>query len=221
MASTTSAAAATNGASPAPRVAFLGPLGTYSHQAATDFFGPSCELVPQPRLADVFTAVSSSSATYGLVPIENSSFGPVAETTEQLRTTELSVRGMIALRIGHALLSSKEASGETEKVKRVYSHEQGIGQCATYLSTRYPSAEIVPVASTALAAQHAQSDPEALAICSEKCAEVYDLKVVDRNIQDAGVANTTRFIALSPSSVPLPSYYPVAQRKVLDRDPEQ
>ncbi|BGP15120.1 prephenate dehydratase [Rhodosporidiobolus nylandii] len=201
MASTTSAAAATNGASPAPRVAFLGPLGTYSHQAATDFF-------------DVFTAVSSSSATYGLVPIENSSFGPVAETTEQLRTTELSVRGMIALRIGHALLSSKEASGETEKVKRVYSHEQGIGQCATYLSTRYPSAEIVPVASTALAAQHAQSDPEALAICSEKCAEVYDLKVVDRNIQDAGVAAMSRApSAFTPSDPSTSSARPTAARK--------
>lgn len=78
-------------------------------------------------VADVFTAVSSGSASYGVVPIENSSFGPVAETTEQLRTTELSVRGMLALRIGHALMASRKA--EKGKLKRVFSHEQVRGAC--------------------------------------------------------------------------------------------
>ena len=71
---------------------------------------------------DVFTAVSTSTATYGVVPIENSSFGPVAETTEQLRTAELALRGMTALRIGHALLASKQATEAPPR--RVYSHEQ-------------------------------------------------------------------------------------------------
>ncbi|GAA5914728.1 hypothetical protein JCM6882_002725 [Rhodosporidiobolus microsporus] len=223
--SSASSSAAINGTA-RPRVAFLGPLGTYSHQAATEFFGDECDLLPQPTIADVFTAVSSPSSpsaqrpTFGLVPIENSSFGPVAETSDQLRTTALSVRGMIALRVGHALLASKEAKGDTEGVKRVYSHEQGIGQCSRYLSTRYPLATVVPVASTALAAQKAAADPDALAICSIKCAEVYDLAVVDTDIQDAGTVNTTRFIALSLSSVSLPPYYPVSQTKVLDPRPE-
>ncbi|GAA5844518.1 hypothetical protein JCM11251_004201, partial [Rhodosporidiobolus azoricus] len=124
--SSSSEAAGANG-SPRPRVAFLGPLGTYSHQAAIEFFGGECELLPQGTIADVFTTLSSSfpSASpspplFGLVPIENSSFGPVLETSDQLRTTQLSVRGMVALRVGHALLGSRERSG----VKRVYSHEQ-------------------------------------------------------------------------------------------------
>ncbi|GAA5970718.1 hypothetical protein JCM11641_007410 [Rhodosporidiobolus odoratus] len=207
-----------------PRVAFLGPLGTYSHQATTDFFGTDCELAPQSRIADVFTALSPASTSrceFGLVPIENSSFGPVEETMERLRSTDLSVRGMTSLRVGHALLASKEAPWEKSRMKRVYSHEQGIGQCKRYLANSYPFIEIIQVASTALAAQHAASDPEALAICSHKCAEVYDLDVVDTDIQDAGAANTTRFIALSPSHVPLPPCYPVNRKKILDFQKEE
>ncbi|GAA6046413.1 hypothetical protein JCM3770_004906 [Rhodotorula araucariae] len=217
MAPDSTASAADRGVPP-PRVAFLGPLGTYSHQATSDFFG-TCELVPQTRIADVFAAVSSGLTPFGLVPIENSSFGNVAETMEQLRTTALSVRGMIALRIGHALLASRRA--EKGKMKRVYSHEQGIGQCRGYLAERYPGAEIIPVNSTAQAAQEAFDDPEALAICSLKCAEVYDLDIVDKDIQDAGATNTTRFVVLAPSTVPLPPYYPMTRLGKLDEQTEQ
>ncbi|GAA6033629.1 hypothetical protein JCM8097_004357 [Rhodosporidiobolus ruineniae] len=225
MASTSSALSPTasktnsSSSSPRPRVAFLGPLGTYSHQAATDFFGFEVDLVPQARIADVFQATSSSSTAFGLVPLENSSFGPVAETMDSLRTTRLSARGMTSLRVGHALLGAQGRVGEGE-VKRVYSHEQAIGQCRAYLASHYPSASILPVASTALAAQKAAQDLEALAICSLMCAEVYGLEVVDRDIQDSA-ANTTRFLALSLPDVPLPSKYPVKPTRVLDLDPEQ
>ncbi|SGY79665.1 BQ5605_C008g05191 [Microbotryum silenes-dioicae] len=211
--------------STAPRIAFLGPLGTYSHQATTDFFGNDCKLAPQERIIDVFSNVASTSASFGVVPIENSSIGIVHETMQALRTTELSVRGMIGLKVGHALLSrpfandedskSRNLSGDEEKrkrYKRVYSHEQGIGQCVSYLQTNYPRAQIIPVNSTALAAQKVLQDPpeESLAICSIKCAEVYGLRVVDRDIQDGGSANTTRFIVLSLGSTPLPEPYPIA-----------
>ncbi|GAA5841431.1 hypothetical protein JCM11251_007137, partial [Rhodosporidiobolus azoricus] len=94
-----------------------------------------------------------------------------------------------------------------------------IGQCTHYLSTHYPTASLVRVASTALAAQHAAADPEALAVCSITCKEVYGLEVVDTEIQDAGTVNTTRFIALSHPSVPLAPCYPVTQTKVLDARP--
>ncbi|GAA5994319.1 prephenate dehydratase PHA2 [Rhodotorula paludigena] len=208
MATPSAAAVSASSAAP-PRVAFLGPLGTYSHQATTDFFGP-CELVPRTRIADVFTAVSTSAAAFGVVPIENSSFGPVAETMEQLRTTQLSLRGMTALRIGHALLANKKA--DLNQMKRVYSHEQGLGQCREYLGRRYPGIEIIPVNSTAQAAQEAVNDLQSLAVCSLKCAEVYDLLAVDTDIQDAGATNTTRFIVLAPSDVALPSRYPASQR---------
>ncbi|GAA5964836.1 hypothetical protein JCM3765_005797 [Sporobolomyces pararoseus] len=203
------------------RISFLGPLGTYSHQAATDFFGtdPNFELLPVERIADVFGSVSSSSSEFGIVPIENSSFGPVIETSDQLRSTSLSVRGMIRLKIGHSLLSSQGVARDEEgkrKMKRVYSHEQGIGQCRGYIHRNYPQVEIVPVNSTAKAAQQVLQDPEGLAICSLKCAEVYGLDVVDTDIQDAGFSNTTRFICLSKPDRTLPERYPVERPKLLD-----
>ncbi|GAA5844006.1 hypothetical protein JCM9279_003701 [Rhodotorula babjevae] len=219
MASASTSAAASRSSPPPPRVAFLGPLGTYSHQATTDFFGGECDLVPQPRIADVFTAVSTGETAFGVVPIENSSFGQVVETMDQLRATELSVRGTTALRIGHALLASKRA--EKGQVKRVYSHEQGIGQCRSYLAQRYPDVAIVPVNSTAQAAREAANDVEGLAICSLKCAEVYGLAVVDTDIQDAGATNTTRFIVLAPSTVPLPLSYPASRPVERDEELEQ
>ncbi|GAA6059782.1 hypothetical protein JCM10212_003677 [Sporobolomyces blumeae] len=199
---------------PPLRIAFLGPLGTYSHQAATDFFGNGVELAPVERIADVFTAVATSNVPFGVVPIENSSFGPVVETQDELRTTRLCVRGMVQLKIGHSLLGRKgvprEGAGRTT-VRRVYSHEQAIGQCRSYLGERYPQAEIIPVTSTAKAAQQAASEPEALAICSLKCAEVYNLDVIDTDIQDAGYSNTTRFVALSRIDTPLPAEYPLSR----------
>ena len=166
---------------------------------------------------DVFNSVSSSETPFGLVPIENSSIGDVKETMDAIRTTNLCVRGMTSLKIGHALLGSKEGKRKAE-VKRVYSHEQvssssaegssveeltclsipqGLGQCLGYLARLYPQAEIVPVNSTAKAAQEALEDEEALAICSIKCAEVYGLDVVDRNIQDGGAGKPVRLFERS------------------------
>ncbi|GAA5927249.1 prephenate dehydratase PHA2 [Sporobolomyces koalae] len=204
----------TSDAAPSPplRIAFLGPLGTYSHQAATEFFGNESELVPVARISDVFASVERRECEFGVVPIENSSFGPVIETANELRTTTTSVRGMIQLKIGHALLSKRGVAATDEgkqSMKRVYSHEQGIGQCRKYISERYPQAKVVPVNSTAKAAQEAVNDPSGLAICSLKCAEVYDLDVVDTDIQDAGFSNTTRFIALSLPHVTMDSRYPI------------
>ncbi|ORY91558.1 Prephenate dehydratase [Leucosporidium creatinivorum] len=189
------------------RVAFLGPLGTYSHQATNNFFG-DCSLVPCDRIVDVFTSVSSSSTPFGIVPIENSSIGDVKETMDALRATTLCVRGMTSLKIGHALLGL-EVGMRQELVKRVYSHEQGLGQCVEYLALRYPGAQIIPVNSTAKAAQEAAEDEEALAICSIKCAEVYGLEVVDTDIQDGGETNTTRFVVISQASTPLPDEFPI------------
>jgi prephenate dehydratase len=175
----------------------------------------------------VFTSVSSSSTPFGLAPIENSSIGDVKETMDALRATTLCVRGMTSLKIGHALLGRKGGKRD-DSVKKVYSHEQvsraagevegaaaakgkgklivrfeqGLGQCVGYLARRYPRAEIIPVNSTAKAAQEAAEDEEALAICSIKCAEVYDLEVVDTDIQDGGASE---LIVLPLSSRDRPS----------------
>lgn len=155
----------------------------------------------------MFEVVENSSAHYGVVPIDNSTIGPVLETMAALRSTKLSVRGMTALKIGHALLARGDVNLAT--VERVYSHEQvscadgranlifrtdprgpfatqGIGQCVGYLAKEYPKVKVVEVNSTAKAAQEAAKDQQGLAICSPKCAQVYGLSVVQTDIQDGG-----------------------------------
>merc|ERR1711939_192292 len=131
---------------PPPHVAFLGPLGTYTHQAAEDFFGNSPTFAACQTITDVFKAVEGAECSYGVVPIENSTAGAVRETTEALRSTVLAVRGMTKLRISHALLASRGM--DVANVKRIYSHEQGLAQCARYLSSRFPSAELFKCDST-------------------------------------------------------------------------
>ncbi|KAK4057837.1 prephenate dehydratase [Microbotryomycetes sp. JL221] len=203
-------------------VACLGPLGTYSHQATTNFFGQDATIHTCNEIADVFKAVERGTTRYGVVPIDNSSFGLVQETSIQLKQTRLSVRAMTKLTIGHALMSKlKRTSRRTNthvkntsihhepNVERIYSHEQAIGQCQSYLNTYYPQAQIISVTSTAKAALEAQQDDKALAICSLKCSDVYNLHVVDMDIQDAGSANTTRFIVLSKHDDSLDDNYPV------------
>ena len=124
--------------------------------------------------------------------------------------------------------------GRTRRAVLTCARSQALGQCRRYLKERYPETEIVQVNSTAKAAQEAAQDPEGMAVCSYKCAEVYDLRVVDRDIQDAGesefavsgagttsyvanlpplplAANTTRFVVLSKASTTLPNAYPVSQ----------
>ncbi|KAK4055594.1 prephenate dehydratase [Microbotryomycetes sp. JL201] len=218
----------------AVKVACLGPLGTYSHQATTEFFGDDSDLSTCNEIADVFKAVESRAVRYGVVPIENSSFGPVQETMARLRSTRLSVRGMTKLKIGHALMSNTprvkrprsaahdahesqknsvapdQSPNSSVPVLRIYSHEQAIGQCKGYLARYYDGAQIVSVTSTAKAALLAKDDNQALAVCSLKCAQVYQLHVIDTDIQDAGADNTTRFIVLSQPGDELDSRFPLS-----------
>ena len=154
---------------------------------------------------DIFHAVLTGTSRYGVAPIENSTNGPVKETQDCLKKHHGKVHELerIKLRIGHSLLCSHQAAAPVE---RIYSHEQvscvphgldpahaqwialsssqGIGQCRRYLQDRYPSAKISEVNSTAAAAELASKDVHALAVCSLLCAEVYDLAVVDTDIQD-------------------------------------
>lgn len=185
-------------------VAFLGPLGTYSHQATKDLFSPD-EYTYQPcsTISDVFQHVEGGDATYGVVPIENSSFGSVTETVELLRTGNLVNIGETTLQIGHALMGNKDL--DIQSVNRVLSHEQGLGQCAGYIKRKFPRAEPTKCTSTAQAAVTARDDPTAVAICSPLCAEVYGLKVIESNIQDAGKDNETKFIVLSSQFNSAPS----------------
>ena len=174
------------------RVSFLGPKATYSHLAAMQQFGLSAELRPESSIAAIFDDVEKGRALYGVVPVENSTEGVVTHTLDTFVESELKIGAEILLPISHDLLSR---TGAMNGIQKVYSHPQALGQCRKWLQANLPSVPLVDVASTALAAQIAGSDPNAAAIASEFAGSLYDLKVVQHRIEDQA-HNVTRFLVI-------------------------
>lgn len=183
-------------------VAFLGPLGTYSHEATIEYFGTGAdiELRPCATIKDTFEAIKrrddGTQARYALVPLENSTYGPVLETTTLLFAAgdDVARLGRHTLTVRHVLVRKPGANGQVETI---YSHEQALGQCERYLRERYPKARKEQVASTAAAAQRVLEDESAAAICSSLAASVYGCDVIDTDIQDGGLSNRTAFLLIA------------------------
>lgn len=180
-----------------PRVAFLGPEHTYSHEAARMRFGSSVDFAPQPSFAAVFQAIENGRADFGVVPVENSTEGSVTLTLDLLIDTALVIIGEVLLPIRHSIMS---LSGEPGEVKRIVSHQQSLAQCRGYLSANFPNCETEAVASNALAAQRAAADGSIAAIASAAAGEAYGLKTIASNVQDVA-ANTTRFLVMGTRPV--------------------
>jgi chorismate mutase/prephenate dehydratase len=175
-----------------PRVAYLGPEHTYSHEAARGAFGGSVEFAPHPSFAAVFQEVQNGRADFGVVPIENSTEGQVKEVLDLLIDTPLVIISEILQPVRHVLMSR---DGDPLKVRRILSHQQSLGQCRVYLSSNFADRELEAVASNALAAQRAAQDESLGAIASRAAAEAYGLRVIAENIQDLA-QNTTRFLVI-------------------------
>ncbi|KAL7754451.1 prephenate dehydratase [Sorochytrium milnesiophthora] len=166
-------------------IAFLGPVGTHTHQAALTRFGDSVLYIPQDTIADIFTAVETGRASYGVVPFENSTFGSVSQTLDRFISSTAHVRGETYLQVHHNLM----ANSSVHAIKRVYSHPEAFG---------HPHVECVHVSSTAHAAMLAAKELHSAAICNTVCADLYGLDVVQQNIEDKS-DNTTRFFILAPT----------------------
>jgi chorismate mutase/prephenate dehydratase len=174
------------------KVIFFGAEATYSHLAAKEQFGSSAELQPASSIPAVFQEVAQDRATFGVVPIENSTEGVVAHTLDCLVETDLQICGEIFLDIHHNLLSQ---SGRSEDVRRIISHPQALAQCRSWLGAKFPKITIEEVASTAHAARAARSDASVAAISSALAREIYGLEFVARNIEDRS-NNITRFLVI-------------------------
>lgn len=179
-------------------IAFLGPDGTYTQTAALKHFGHSVSTLPLATIADVFNEVETGSASYGVVPIENSTEGIISHTLDQFITSELSVCGEVELRIHHCLMGK---GNELAGVKKIYSHRQSFGQCRRWLDTNLPGIERLEVSSNAEAARLAATEEGAVAIAGEIAAELYGLNIISRNIEDE-VNNTTRFLVIGNRVTP-------------------
>lgn len=179
-------------------IAYLGPEGTFSHEAALKHFGHSMVGKPMPALDEVFREVEAGSADYAVVPVENSTEGAVNYTLDLMLATPLRICGEVELRIHDHLMSR---ASDLDQVKRVYSHGQSLAQCREWLDRNLPAAERIAVNSNAEAASLSQEDSEAAAIAGISAAEIYELPVLARNIEDKP-DNTTRFLILGNCQVP-------------------
>lgn len=170
-------------------VAFLGPEGSYSHASMVKQFGSSAHPHPVSTIEDVFEAVEKGEANYGIVPVENSSEGVVKQTQNELIHSGLKVSGEVDMEIHHCLLSTNP---DIEQVKKVVAHPQALGQCEEWIKNNLPWAEIEAVDSNALAAKMAREDSSLAAIASEQAAQLYQLIVLEKHIEDFK-DNTTKF----------------------------
>lgn len=179
------------------RIAYLGPPGTFSYEAAREKFGESMEYHPMPEIRDVFLAVSRDHADYGVVPIENSTEGGVNATCDMLMESPLKICSEIFLPIHHNLL----AACPMEEIRLVVSHPMAIPQCRNWLAANLPGIPVEAVASTARAAERARDEKGLAAIASEAAAALYDLEILERCIED-NPNNMTRFIVIAHNDSP-------------------
>lgn len=182
------------------RVAFLGPDGTFSHQAATRQFGSQVDYVPVTNMRDVFTSTERGDTQFGVVPVENTIEGPITVTFDALVETDVTICSEIKLEISEHLMSR---TGKLEDIQRVASHPQPLAQCRGWLDANLHGIETIETTSTAAAAQLAHADEKVASIGSEVTAEVYDLLIVASGIEDHR-GNTTRFLVVGRET-PAPS----------------
>lgn len=178
-------------------VAYLGPQGTFTEAAALKRFGSAIQGQSCASIDDVFRAVESGSAHYGVVPVENSSEGAIGRSLDLLLQSTLQVCGEVTLPIHQCLLARHCEPGN---IKTVYSHPQSLGQCQDWLNTHLPHAARIPVASNAEAARLAAESPHSAAIAGSQAAARFGLSLCAENIEDEA-NNTTRFLVLGNQHV--------------------
>lgn len=181
------------------KIAYLGPEGTWTHQAAIKKFGHSVEYSSQPNFSDVFDQVTRRQASYGVVPIENSTEGAVSHTLDLFVDSPLHICAQILLRIENCLM----AAIPREQIKTLYSHPQVFGQCRGWIHKNFPDADLVEVSSTTKAAAIAKekSHEGAAALGGALAAEIHGLTLLENSIQDRAT-NTTRFLVIGEKTCP-------------------
>ena len=174
------------------RVAYLGPAGTFSEQAALQFFGASIEHVSCSSIDEVFRATAGGSANYGVVPVENSTEGVVSRSLDLFLNSPLHIVGETSLMVRHNLL---RLSDSLEGIEAVYAHPQALAQCQGWLTAHLPNAERRTASSNAEGARLASTNPAWAGIASERAGGQFGLHNAAHAIQDDAF-NRTRFAVI-------------------------
>jgi chorismate mutase / prephenate dehydratase len=183
-------------------IAFLGPIGTYTEEAALKQFGEGRNAIVCGTIDEVFRTMEADQANYAVVPVENSTEGAVGLTLDLLLSSSLKICGEVMLPVHHCLLSKQT---DITKISHVFSHGQSLSQCHEWLNRMLPGAQREAVTSNAYAAKMihdlvATDNTFAAAIASKRAGELFDLHVLAENIED-DPKNTTRFLVLSKHDV--------------------
>lgn len=178
------------------RLAFLGPAGTFSEQAAL-LCDPRAQLLPFATVAAVAAAVGSGMADEGVMAIENSLEGSVTDTLDVLiYESALQIRQEMVLPIEHCLLAKTGTTAD--QVQTIYSHPQALGQCRRFLERCFPKARLEASLSTTAAVEQMLQQEKTAAVATMRAAELYDVQVLARGIQD-NQNNETRFVLIAAS----------------------
>jgi prephenate dehydratase len=176
------------------RLAFLGPPGTFSEEAALSY-DSEAELLPAATIRAAALAVDTGSADEAVVPIENSLEGSVTETLDVLiHDSQLRVRGEVVLPIEHLLLTRPDT--EAAAIRAIYAHPQALAQCREFVERCYPKASVEAALSNSAAVEEMMGAEEAAAIGNRRSAALYGAEVLAEGIQDRE-SNVTRFVVLS------------------------
>lgn len=173
-------------------VAYLGPQGSFSEQAAYEHFGQSITPLRCNNFDEVFRAIEAGQANVGMVPVENSTEGAVNRTLDLLLNSPLKVLGERSIKIHHCLMTR---TGTLEGVRRVMAHPQALAQCQGWLTQHCPGLARDAASSNAEAARVAAGDSTVAAIAGTTAATAWNLGVVASGIQD-DPQNRTRFLAV-------------------------
>ena len=200
----------------APMVACQGVEGAYAQIACEKIF-KSPFIIYFKNFEGVFNAIEQGLCQYGILPIENSTAGSVNKVYDLMINHNFSIVRTFRLKVDHNLLALPGA--KLSDIKEVYSHEQAIGQCGTFLNNM-PGVKVIPVENTAVAASMvAQSGrKDVAALSSRACEELYGLTCLASNIQDKG-NNRTRFICISKNLEVYPGSDKTSIMMVLNHKP--
>ena len=177
-------------------IAFLGPEGTFTQQAAYKHFGHAVNTVPVTTINEIFSVVELSHCQFGVVPVENSTEGVISHTLDRFLTSPLKICGEVEIRVHQNLMG--HAANLTE-ITEVFSHQQSLAQCRHWLDKHLPDTQLTAVSSNAEAARLASINKQSAAIAGVVAAEVYNLSIIEKNIEDES-NNTTRFMIIGQQS---------------------
>lgn len=176
-------------------IGYLGPVGTFSHLAATEYAG-SEDTKAYRTIYEVIEAVGRGEIDRGIVPMENSVEGSITVTLDALAYDfDLYIVDEYVLKIQQNLMV--RPGTKLGDIREVMSHDSAIGQCAKMLKSEFENVHIKRVESTSFAAKMAsESDGTIAALCAENCADIYGLDILKHNCNDEDT-NSTRFVVLA------------------------